>query len=363
MTPKLLGIGTALPETVITQDEAAVFGELFLCDEFAETIRLLPKFYGMSGVDQRYSVLFERVDGKPVQTLFTKSQSPGDKGPGMAQRMTLYAEHAPKLAIQSSRQALDESGVKSANVTHLVTVSCTGFAMPGIDLALIKALDLPNTVQRTHVGFMGCHGAVNGMRVAAALAAADPKAVILLCAVELCSLHTHYGNDREQIVANALFADGSAAAVIGASDDPDTGLASLAGFGSCLLPSTENDMTWKLGDNAFEISLSAKVPGRIKAELKPWLHHWLDENGLKQDDIGSWAVHPGGARILKAVGTALKLQEDELAVSTKTLQTIGNLSSPTVLFITKELLAKNPGQPLVMLAFGPGLVAETALLR
>ncbi|MFK7964705.1 MAG: type III polyketide synthase [Burkholderiaceae bacterium] len=363
MTPKLLGIGTALPETTVSQDESAIYGELFLCDEFEETRRLLPKLYRMSGVDERRSVLFDRVDGELVQTLFTKSQSPDDKGPGMAQRMVLYAEHAPKLAIQSSRQALTESDVKAASITHLVTVSCTGFAMPGIDLALIKALDLPQTVQRTHVGFMGCHGAVNGLRIAAALASADPKAVIMVCAVEICSLHSHYGNDREQIVANALFADGSAAAVVAASDDPTKGLTSLAGFGSCLLPGTEEDMTWRLGDNSFEISLSAKVPSRIKAELKPWLHHWLDENSMTQDDIKSWAVHPGGQRILKAVSTALKLEADALAVSTQTLQTIGNLSSPTVLFITKALLEKNPGQPLVMLAFGPGLVAETALLK
>src|SRR5204863_3753847 len=111
-------------------------------------------------------------------------------------------------------------GVKPAAITHLVTVSCTGFQAPGVDLALVRRLALSPGVARTHVGFMGCHGALNGLRVARAFADADPAARVLLSATELCSLHFHYGWDPQKMVANALFADGSAA-VVGAADGPD----------------------------------------------------------------------------------------------------------------------------------------------
>src|SRR5262249_56194652 len=98
-----------------------------------------------------------------------------------------YGAEAPKLALEASRQALAESGVAPREVTHLVTVSCTGFAAPGVDIDLIRGLGLPATTERAHVGFMGCHGALNGLRVARGLAAAEPGAVVLLCAVELRS--------------------------------------------------------------------------------------------------------------------------------------------------------------------------------
>src|SRR5205814_10130170 len=113
------------------------------------------------------------------------------------------------------RQALASSGHDPAAITHLVTVSCTGFFAPGLDRLLVEQLGLPATVERTHIGFMGCHGALNGLRVARAFTGADPAARVLLCAVELCSLHYHYGYDPKKMVANALFADG-AAAVVGA---------------------------------------------------------------------------------------------------------------------------------------------------
>ena len=127
--------------------------------------------------------------------------------------MRVYAEHAGPLALAAARQALEQSRLRPDEVTHLVTVSCTGFAAPGVDQALIRGLSLPATVERTNVGFMGCHGALNGLRVANAFTGADASAVVLLCAVELTSVHYHYGWDPQKIVANAIFADGAAAVV------------------------------------------------------------------------------------------------------------------------------------------------------
>src|SRR5205814_2071476 len=138
-----------------------------------------------------------------------------DPGPTTGQRMAVYQREAEDLSVRAAQAALHAAGVGPGAITHLVTVSCTGFQAPGVDLALVHRLSLAPGVARTHVGFMGCHGALNGLRVARAFTTADPAARVLLSAVELCSLHFHYGYDPKKMVANALFADG-AAAVVGA---------------------------------------------------------------------------------------------------------------------------------------------------
>jgi prepilin-type processing-associated H-X9-DG protein len=136
---------------------------------------------------------------------------------------------------------------------------------------------------------MGCHGAVNGLRVANGLSADGP---VLLCAVEVCSLHYHYGWDPQRIIANALFADGSAALVCTRQEQPGW---RLRATGSCLIPDSEKAMAWTIGEHGFEMTLSRKVPSLIATHLRPWLSRWLAEQGLEQSDIASWAIHPGGA--------------------------------------------------------------------
>src|SRR5439155_7347350 len=122
------------------------------------------------------------------------------------------------LAKQAAEGALQDAGVNPADITHLITVSCTGFEAPGLDVALISHLGLKATTQRLQIGFMGCHGAINGLRAAQAIAAADAKPCVLLCATELCSLHYRFAWEPERLVANALFADGAAAVVASGND-------------------------------------------------------------------------------------------------------------------------------------------------
>src|SRR5206468_5355252 len=143
-------------------------------------------------------------------------------------------------------------------ITHLLTVSCTGFLAPGIDVMLIQNLNLSPSVERTHVGYMGCHGALNGLRAARAFADANPAAVVLLCAVELCSLHYHYGWDPQRIVANAIFADG-AAAIVGTRAKEEPSAWKMRASGSCILPDSAEAMGWTVVDHGFEMTLSKKV--------------------------------------------------------------------------------------------------------
>jgi predicted naringenin-chalcone synthase len=354
----ILGLGTAIPARSIAQDASLEMAR-FISSPARDQDRLLPILYRRTSVRRRGSVLLdEDVNGDigHVQSFFAPSSGPRDLGPGTGIRLDRYALEAPVLAAQAAGAAMADAGIEPARITHIVTVSCTGFMAPGLDAALIKALRLSPQTQRTHVGFMGCHGAINGLRVAKAFSDADPTARVLVVAVELCSLHFHYGTDPEQMVANALFADGAAGVVVGSSND--AARAGLAGFSSCIVPDSEDAMTWRIGDHGFEMTLSAQVPDLLRAHLRGWLEPWLAKAGLSRADIGGWAIHPGGPRIVGTVEEVLELPPGSTDASRSILAAHGNMSSPTVLFILAELMRRNVPRPYVALGFGPGLVAE-----
>jgi predicted naringenin-chalcone synthase len=278
----------------------------------------------------------------------------------------MYEKHAPPLATQAAREALVRSDIPPSAVTHVITVSCTGFTAPGIDSGLIHELKLRPTTQRVHIGYMGCHGAINGLRVARGLAHAEPRARILLCAVELCSLHYCFHWDSERMLGNALFADGAGALVLGSEPDAAASLAQrrwqVAATGSCLFPETAEILKWNIEDHGFAMTISSRLPELIQMHLCEWLTAWLAENKLRVSDVQSWAVHPGGPKILEAVESAMGIDPGKTQVSRDVLRNHGNMSSATVLFILDSLLKDGASAPCVALSFGPGLVAEAALL-
>jgi predicted naringenin-chalcone synthase len=370
MSLAILGLGTALPHRPVSQEDTAAIISSFFC-ETDEQRRLLPTLFRRAGVRQRHSVLAERLphDG-PIQTFYPPATGPSDQGPTTAQRMEIYRKESAPLALQAARQALDQAKIMPSEITQIITVTCTGFTAPGLDIALIKQLGLKPTISRLQVGFMGCHGAFNALQAASAVAAADPRARVLICAVELSSLHLHYGWDPESIVSHALFADGAAALVAGSLREPEGRSRSerptpwqATAFGSCLFPDSEQAMTWNIGDNGFVMTLSADVPDLIAHNLRPWLEGWLRRNDLQIQDVQSWAIHPGGPRILTAVADGLDLPHETLADSQAVLSDCGNMSSPTILFILERLRRRNAPRPCVALSFGPGLIAEAAIFR
>jgi predicted naringenin-chalcone synthase len=352
----ILGLGTALPESSVTQERAAELTSRY-SGHGAEQSRRLAVLYRRTGIRKRHIVLLDRADLPSIEE--------GQGGPSTRWRMRRYDEQVRPLACQAARRAIAAAGVVPTAISHLVTVSCTGFAAPGFDVALIEDLELRPTVERTHVGFMGCHGALNGLRVARALTGSDPAAHVLLCAAELCSLHFQYGWDSDQAVANALFADG-AAALVGASEPagmpgPDPALWRVAASGSCLVPGTTDAMTWRIGDHGFEMTLSPHVSQLIATHLRPWLVGWLDRQGIALNDVASWAIHPGGPRVVDAAQEALALDRSATTESREVLASYGNVSSPTVLLILERLQHAGAARPCVALAFGPGLTIEATL--
>jgi len=362
MSLHLGSIGTALPDHRLTQAEAVELHASFcLLDE--KRARTLKALYRRSGIQTRHSVLFESSEGalEARQTFYPRATDEQDRGPTTAARMAEYERRAPELALVAARSALERAGTEAAEITHLVTVSCTGFVSPGVDAALIESLGLAKSVERTNVGFMGCHGALNGLRVAHSFVESDSSAVPLMCAVELCTLHFAYGWDPEMLVANALFADG-AAALVGRGAPAADGDWRVAATGTLLMDGSADAMTWRVADHGFRMTLAASVPHLIQEHLRPWMTGWLAQHGLGIDDVETWAVHPGGPRILDAVQAALGLEREANDVARAVLAECGNMSSPTVLFILDRLKAGGARPPCVALAFGPGLVVEATLL-
>jgi predicted naringenin-chalcone synthase len=278
--------------------------------------------------------------------------------------MEKYEKFAGNLAAEVCREALQRADMNSSDITHLVTVTCTGFYAPGFDFQIVRGLGLPESVQRTQVGFMGCQAVLNALRIASAFTEADPTARVLICSLELCSLHFQYGWNPDRVVSNALFADG-AGAIVGSGDAAETGEGSLwrvKASGSRLLPESHDAMTWRIGDHGFVMTLSPRIPELIQRFLPGWIDEWLIESNLSKDLIASWAVHPGGTRILRAVEKALELPEASTMSSRQVLTEHGNMSSATIIYILERLVAQKAPLPCVALGFGPGLTVEGMLI-
>jgi predicted naringenin-chalcone synthase len=375
LTPAVvLGLGTARPANVMTQDEATFLAQE-ICARNEDERRLVKVLYRKAGVKERSTVvphetalryLTPQVAAVGANAAgfagdeLAEAEPPLHYGPTTQERMEFYRTHAPGLALEAAGAALDDAALAPDAITHVVVVTCTGFYSPGIDAALIEQLGLPRTTERIQVGFMGCHGAINGLRAATALVAADPGRRVLLCCVELCSLHYCFQWDPLRAVGNAVFADGAAAMVLGPPGDREARLRPAA-CGSYLIPDSADAMTWTIGDHGFEMILSPRVPDLIGEHLRPFMESWLAKHGLAIDKVGGWAVHPGGPRVLSAVEDALGLDRTATAVSREVLATCGNMSSPTVLFILDRMRRLDMPRPYVALGFGPGLAAEAAL--
>jgi len=364
----IVGIGCCTPPESASQLQASTFMQ----ERSALTgtaAGLCAVLHQKSGVDKRHSVVLleTREDSSPLlQDFYTLKSSPQGNGPSTATRMELFSKVAPALGVQAARLALADAKRAPAEITHIITVSCTGFAAPGMDHALITELELADTTERTHVGFMGCHAAINALRVADGLVRSSPDAVVLIVTVELCTLHLQYTSRPDRMLANALFADGAAAALVARPRDGDGRMVMVEATGSCMFPGTSSAMAWEITDNGFAMTLDKSVPVLIRAHLYPWLEKWLSPGTTpiaRIKEIGSFAIHPGGPRVLDSVRDALGIDEAKMQPSRDILRQYGNMSSCTVLFILRSLLDARCSGPVLMLAFGPGLTAEGAVLQ
>ncbi|TDX82270.1 putative naringenin-chalcone synthase [Rathayibacter sp. PhB151] len=365
MSVHIRSIETAVPPTVLHQP---ALRDLFAAQPAVTRLgsRLIGAAFNASGIDTRHTVVDE-LDGeeREGESTFYDARSGLLLDPGTAARNAVYTARAPELFAQAAQRALDAAGFAPGEVTHVVTVSCTGFYAPGPDYQLVRALGLRVSTQRFHLGFMGCYGAFPGLRAARAFCEADPSAVVLVVAAELCSIHLTSSSDAEQIVATSVFADGAAAAVVTArAPEPGTAVLDIDELDTTLTPEGEDEMAWTIGDHGFTMRLSTYVPSIIGTNITAALEPMLGLGGVGAADVQRWAVHPGGRSILDRVQSAIGLSDEQMRPSREVLRTVGNMSSATVLFILRRLLHGEAaaGERIGAMAFGPGLTVEMALL-
>lgn len=325
------------------------------------TQAILHRIYSQSGIEKRHSVIneFHQTDrenpylnGSPETT------------PTTAERNEIYKTQASSLFVETGKKLLENNPhIISNDITHVITVSCTGFYAPGPDYDLVKQLGLKASTQRFHLGFMGCFAAFPALKMAQAFCENDPNAVVLIVATELCSLHFQHKSDLDNLISASVFADGSAGALVSQKEPPKKSY-QINGFASSLTPNGEKDMAWDIGNNGFDMVLSTYVPDIIEANLKEVIQPLFDKYSLEYSDIDYWALHPGGRAIVDKIESSLKLKEHQVAASRKVLANFGNMSSVTVLFVLEELLNSNPdkGAKVLPMAFGPGLTIESGLL-
>jgi predicted naringenin-chalcone synthase len=369
-----LGIGTATPPYQILQAQSLEIARHFLCGD-DQSLRSLPALYRMTRVASRGSVLLENpeqdlsspsdsMDGSEgvTQSFYAPAFDSDFRGPTTTERMERFRVDARELANAAAKVAISDAQLSPHELTHLVTVTCTGFSAPGFDIDLIEQLGLDLEIERVQVGFMGCHAIINATRVARALVSADPHAKVLVVAVELCSLHYQYGWESDRLVANALFADGCGAMIFGSADTHRTDAPHVLATGSLFIPNTKEAMSWNIGNHGFEMTLSSMVPGIIQEHLSPFLQRWVSNQIEGLSHVRGWAVHPGGPRVLGAVQEALNLPVEALQTSRNVLHQHGNMSSATLVFILEQMINAGVPKPWLMLGFGPGLEIEVALI-
>lgn len=367
MSSRIVSIGTAVPATRVSQDRVRDF---FAAQPGVDrlTRRLIHAAFDAAAIDHRHTVVSElggigasSADGLAGESAFVEGGAVL-LGPTTGTRNDLYTAAAPGLYAAAARAALRDASLEASDITHVVTVSCTGFFAPGPDYRLVRDLGIPVTAERYHLGFIGCAAALPGLRLAARITAAQPDAVVLVACAELCSLHIRSSGDPQQIVAASVFADGAAAAIVTA--DPAVGRPGglhLDRFATALTGEGEKDMVWTIGDHGFEMILSAEVPRIIGREIRGAVDRFLADDGTPD----AWAVHPGGRSVLDRVEAGLELEPAAMDASRAVLREHGNMSSATVLFILRRLLhdeAVGDGARVAGLAFGPGLTVESALM-
>ncbi len=355
---KLISIGTAVPAFKHTQKDILQFMQQVYALDAVEN-RKLKFLYNQSGIETRYSAVPDYSHQMSEWKFYPHSENL-EPFPSIEHRMSWYNRHAPQLSVDAIRNCMNDT-IHSNEITHLITVSCTGMSAPGLDLMVMDMMDLPKNIFRTSINFMGCYAAIHGLKIADAICKTERNAKVMIVCTELCTLHFQKDPSPDNITSTLLFADGSAAALVVHDEHNQQGL-HLKSFYSEIVPKGKRDMAWELSSTGFLMTLSGYIPDLIEEDFEPLVNRALQHAGVKKDQISNWCIHPGGKRIVDSIHKSLQITKAELEASYKVLKEYGNMSSPTILFVLKEIMEsteRRNDQTIFAAAFGPGLTMET----
>lgn len=339
----MLGLATAVPPHQLDQSEVAIVARRIYVDSFARYPKLADVFVN-AGIEQRYSV-------RPIEWY----QEPHD----WTERTQTYLDGASALFVQAARTALERAGVAAQDVDAIVTVSSTGIATPSLEARVAGEMGFRPSAMRVPVFGLGCAGGVSGLSLGARLARAEPGEIVLVVVVELCTLA--FRNDRStkaDVISSALFGDGAAAAVLRAERD-DAPL-QIGAAAEHTWPNTLDIMGWSIDPIGFGVVLSRSLPRFVKQRLAAPARRFVKAARIKAPQF---VCHPGGAKVLDAIETALDLQKGTLRDEREVLRCHGNMSAPSVLFVLERALKRGLRGTAVLSALGPGFTASFLALE
>jgi len=358
----IISIGTAVPSFANDQMIIHKYMES-IYDGTADEKKRLKLLYQRSGIGTRYSVIPDFNLKNNQQQLFTTTKN-NQNLPSIENRLAIYEKNAAQLAIMAIDDAMKNTTCSLKEITHLITVTCTGMSAPSLDLEIVELLDLPHNIERTSINFMGCYAAVHALKQADAICNSRKNARVLIVCIELCTLHFQQANDHDNLTANAIFADGAAACIVQSEDEEKKDSLKIKSFYSEIHTKGKQDMAWQISSTGFLMTLSSYIPQLIKTNIDNLIKNAIQKFGIQYNEIHHWAIHPGGRKILDVIGSQLNIERSKLQHSYSVLNEYGNMSSPTILFVMQRILNDDTMHGNILgAAFGPGLTMETFLVN
>jgi alkylresorcinol/alkylpyrone synthase len=339
----MLGLATAVPPHRLEQSAVADAARRIYASSFARYPKLADVFAN-TGIERRYSV-------RPIEWY----QEPRD----WTERTQTYLDGASALFMHAARTALDHAGVAAQDVDAIVTVSSTGIATPSLEARVAAEMGFRPSAMRVPVFGLGCAGGVSGLSLGARLARAEPGEIVLVVVVELCTLA--FRNDRStkaDVISSALFGDGAAAAVLRA--ERREAPLQIGAAAEHTWPNTLDIMGWSIDPIGFGVVLSRSLPRFVKQRLAAPARRFMKSARL---EAPKFICHPGGAKVLDAIETALDLQKGTLRDEREVLRGHGNMSAPSVLFVLDHALKRGLRGTAVLSALGPGFTASFLALE
>lgn len=359
----ITSIGVAVPQYRFHQDKIASFMEKAMQLDY-ENSRKLKTIFRSSGITTRHSVLEDY--GKQSDYSFYPNLNSTDAFPSTETRLEQFRQNALPLSIKAIQNCSKGNHQTLAEVTHLIVVSCTGMYAPGLDIDLVKALNLREDVQRTCITFMGCYAAFNAIKAADSFCTSNSKSVVLIVCTEVCTIHFQREATDDNLIANALFADGAGALIVRATPQPGWNLSPEI-FHNALAYNGHEHMAWNIGNLGFEMKLSAYVPDVIQKGIKKLTTSLLERVDKRMDEITHFAIHPGGKKILEVIEKELGITREQNESAYSILSEYGNMSSATIIFVMDYILnrlqQKDDGKHMLSFAFGPGLTLESMVMK
>ena len=357
---KIIAVGTAVPKYRFSQKVLLDFMLRYM-DHDEASFRKTKALFKMSGISYRYSVLPDFDEGNGRKLLM---ENTGQRV-STTKRNEIYLANALDLCKKAINDMKIPVHVLRNEITHVIAVSCTGLYAPGLEKQIMLSLGLPNSTEVYGINFMGCFAAFHAVKHATDIVGNRKNSRVLIVCVELCSLHIQHQPIDDFLLSNSLFGDGAAAIIV--ANDAIFGHQAfeIAHFKSLIFPEHSSGMTWKIGDFGFQMALTSKIPDHIKQCI-------LSVCGVLVPSVTDFsdfliATHPGGKKIISAVDEALGLVPSQNNGSRRVLRNFGNMSSCSILFVLKDILAcqkdNNDKRKVLSFAFGPGLTVEGMVLN